>query len=243
MQVRDLHPWDVSPAEARQIQRELRGRLSLEDGIRPAEIRRVAGADNGYLRRGASTTAYAAVLVFSFPDLEVLETRVASCPVEFPYVPGLLSFREAPALLAAFGQLEIEPDVILFDAHGYAHPRRLGAASHLGLVLDRPSIGCAKSRLIGSYDEPGPELGARSPLVDRGEVVGAAVRTRLGRPPLFVSVGHRISLETAVEIALACCRNNHLMPEPTRLADRLVGQLTRAERERQGPEVREASEG
>lgn len=232
MEVEPLHLWDVSPQEAARIQRELRGQLSLSDGISLAGARTVAGADNGYLRRGASTTAYAAVVVLSFPDLDLLERQVAACPVEFPYVPGLLSFREAPALLAAFRNVEREPDVILFDAHGYAHPRRFGAASHLGLLLDKPSIGCAKRRLVGTLEEPGPEFGARSPLVDRGQLVGMAVRTRLGRPPLVVSIGHKMSLETAVEIALACCRENRFMPEPTRLADRLVREVTRAARER-----------
>lgn len=234
MNIHELHDWDVPPREARRIQRELRGRLVLTDAIRPEDVRFVAGADNGYARRGAQTTAYAAVLIFSFPDLELVETRTAACPVEFPYVPGLLSFREAPALLAAFRQVEQEPDVILFDAHGYAHPRRFGAASHLGLILDRPSIGCAKSRLIGRYEEPGPERGDRAPLVDRGEVVGAVVRTRTGRGPLFVSQGHKVGLETAVEIALACCRDNRFMPEPTRQADRRVEELTRAAKEAAG---------
>jgi deoxyribonuclease V len=235
MIIHDLHPWDVSPDEAKRIQRELRGRLSLVDAIKPSEIRTVAGADNGYLRRESTTTAYAAVLLFSFPDLELVETQTASCPVEFPYVPGLLSFREAPAILAAFRKLSRAPDVILFDAQGYAHPRRFGAASHLGLILDRPSIGCAKSRLIGRYEEPGPEFGARSPLLDRGEVVGAVVRTRPGRAPLFVSPGHKIGVETAVEIALACSRGAHQMPEPTRQADRMVKDLTRADRALQPP--------
>ena len=231
MNVQELHPWNVSPDEARRIQRELRGQLVLSDAIRPDQVRFVAGADNGYARRGAVTTAYAAVLVFSFPDLELVETQTAAVPVEFPYVPGLLSFREAPAILAAFRQVHHEPDVILFDAHGYAHPRRFGAASHLGLILDKPSIGCAKSRLVGRYDEPGPERGDRAPLIDRGEEIGAVVRTRLGRGPLFVSCGHKVSLDTAVDLALACCRDNRFMPEPTRLADRLVKGLTRAERD------------
>ena len=230
MEVHELHPWNVSPEEARQIQRDLRQRLSLVDTIAIPDIHHVAGVDNGYVRRGASTTAFAAVIVLTFPGHEVVETQVASCPVEFPYVPGLLSFREAPAMLAAFRQVESEPDVVLVDAHGYAHPRRLGAASHLGLLLGRPTIGCAKSRLVGHYEEPGPNHGDRAPLVDRGEQVGAVVRTRVGRGPLFVSPGNGVSISTAVEIALACCRDNAFMPEPTRLADRLVAQHTKAAR-------------
>jgi deoxyribonuclease V len=226
MQVAELHRWDMRPAEAVEIQRELRGRLRMYDGVELSAIRTVAGADNGYLRRESSTIAFAAVVVFSYPDLELLETQTASCPVEFPYVPGLLSFREGPALLSAFRKVEHEPDVILFDAQGYAHPRRFGAASHFGLILDRPSIGCAKSRLTGRYEEPGPEVGARSPLVDRGEVIGTVLRTRPSRSPLFVSVGHRISLPSAVELALACSRGKSIMPEPTRLADKLVRELS-----------------
>jgi deoxyribonuclease V len=169
--------------------------------------------------------------VLTFPGLEIIETQVASRPVTFPYVPGLLSFREGPALIDAFRQVQAEPDVVLFDAQGYAHPRRLGAASHLGLALERPAIGCAKSRLVGHYDEPGDAFGDRSMLVDGGEVIGAAVRTRPGRAPLFVSPGHHVSVDSAVEVALACCRNGRFMPEPTRLADRLVREAKLAVRD------------
>jgi deoxyribonuclease V len=228
MIVRELHRWDVSPGEARRIQEELRGQGRRDEPLELAAVRTVAGADLGYVRRGARTVACAAVLVFSFPELDLLETRTVQVGVEFPYVPGLLSFREGPPLLAAFRELETEPDVILFDAHGYAHPRRFGAASHLGLVLDRPSIGCAKSRLVGRYEEPKPSFGDRSELVDRGEVVGSVVRSSPRRRPLFVSVGHRLNLESAVQIALGCCRGASQMPEPTRQADRLVGEMTRA---------------
>jgi deoxyribonuclease V len=222
MHVREQHAWDVTPAEARQIQETLRGQLVLEDAVALTDIRHVAGADNGYARRGASTTAYACVVVLTYPALELVETRSASCPVTFPYVPGLLSFREGPAVLAAFRQLDIIPDVVLFDAQGIAHPRRFGAASHLGLLLDLPSVGCAKSRLVGRYAEPGPDFGDQAPLYDGDEVIGAVVRTRAGKAPLFVSQGHKVSLETAVALALACSRGKSIMPEPTRLADKLV---------------------
>ena len=218
MLIRHLHPWDVSPAEARSIQAELAGRLVLEDAFSLDDVRTVAGVDNSYVKHGGGTIAHAAVLVLSFPDLEVVETAVATRPVAFPYVPGLLSFREAPAVLAAYEQVKAEPDVILFDGQGYAHPRRFGLASHLGLVLDRPSIGCAKSRLVGRFEEPERVFGAQTPLVDRGEVVGAAVRTRPRHAPLFVSPGHKVSVETAVALALACCRDGGFMPLPTHLA-------------------------
>ena len=218
MRIRDLHLWDVSPAEARAIQAELAGRLLLEDALSLDDVTTVAGVDNGYVKQDGETIGHAAVVVLSFPDLEVVETSVATRPVTFPYVPGLLSFREAPTVLAACEQVKAEPDVILFDGQGYAHPRRFGLASHLGLVLDRPSIGCAKSRLVGRFEEPERVFGAQTPLVDRGEVVGAAVRTRPRHAPLFVSPGHKVSVETAVALALACCRDGAFMPLPTRLA-------------------------
>ncbi|MBV9282131.1 MAG: deoxyribonuclease V [Chloroflexi bacterium] len=227
MNVQDLHPWDVSPEEAKRIQSELRARVQLTDDARLRDIRLVAGVDNTYVRHDAGTTAYAVVVTLTFPSLDVVETAFASCPVAFPYVPGLLSFREAPAILAAFRRAAREPDVILFDGQGYAHFRRLGLASHLGVILDRPSIGCAKSRLVGRYQEPAREFGSATPLVDRGEEVGAAVRTRPSHAPLFVSPGHKVSIETAVRIVLACCRDNHFMPEPTRLAHELVTQHAR----------------
>jgi deoxyribonuclease V len=183
-------------------------------------VRIVAGVDASY-----KDVARAAVVALSFPALEVLETAVAVRAIPFPYVPGLLSFREAPAVLDALAKLRARPDVLIFDGQGLAHPRRLGLASHLGVYLDLPSVGCAKSRLVGRYEEPGPATGDRAPLVDRGEVVGVALRTKPRTKPLFVSVGHKIDLETAVALVLACLRGYRL-PEPTRLADRLAGERT-----------------
>jgi deoxyribonuclease V len=223
-----LHAWDVSPVEARRIQADLAARVDLTDAITLDAIETVAGVDNSYVTHDGKTTAGAVVIVLSFPAMEIVETAFAWQPIAFPYVPGLLSFREAPAVLAACADLTVEPDVFLFDGQGYAHPRRLGLASHLGLLLERPSIGCAKSRLVGEYAEPERVFGAHTPLVDRGEVVGAAVRTRPRHKPLFVSPGHRISVETAVAIALACCRDGAFLPEPTRLAHDLVTQQRRA---------------
>ena len=222
MRARDLHPWNVDPAEARAIQARLAGEIDLEDAHALDAVRSVAGIDNGYAKRGDETIAQAAVVVLSFPELEPIETTAASAPVAFPYVPGLLSFREAPAVLAACAEVRSEPDLLLFDGQGFAHPRRFGLASHLGLVLDRPSIGCAKSRLVGRWEEPERVVGAHTPLIDRGEVVGAAVRTRPRHAPLFVSPGHKISVETSVALALACCRDGAFMPVPTRLAHEAV---------------------
>jgi deoxyribonuclease V len=227
MQVRALHRWDVSPEEARAIQRDLADRLILEPAIVLDEVRLVAGVDDGYVRHESGETAFAAVVVLSFPDLTVVEEATASVPVTFPYVPGFLSFREAPAMLAAIEQLDREPDLWLVDGHGYAHPRRIGIASHLGLILDRPSAGCAKSRLVGRWEEPGQTIGEGSPIVDRGEVVGMAVRTRPGHAPLLVSPGHKLDVVGAVNAAFACCREGRFLPEPTRLAHELVTATTR----------------
>ena len=223
-----LHDWDVSPSEARRIQADLAGRVDLNDAIAIDSIEIVVGVDNTYVTRAGKTTAGAVVVALTFPAMEIMETVVAWQPIAFPYVPGLLSFREAPAVLAACADLRVEPDIFLFDGQGYAHPRRLGLASHLGLILERPTVGCAKSRLVGEYEEPERIFGAHTPLVDRGEVIGAAVRTRPRHKPLFVSPGHKISVETAVDVVLACCRNGAFLPEPTRLAHETVTRKRRA---------------
>jgi deoxyribonuclease V len=229
-----LHAWDVSPAEARRIQTDLAGRVDLTDAISLDAITLVAGIDNTYVTEAGKTTAGAVVVVLTFPDMEVIETAVTWQTIAFPYVPGLLSFREAPAVLAAYADLTAEPDVVLCDGQGYAHPRRFGLASHLGVILDRPTIGCAKSRLIGEYEEPERTFGHYTPLIHRGDVVGAAVRTRPRHKPLFVSPGHKVGVETAVEITLACCREGAFLPEPTRLAHELVTQERRARIDAQG---------
>lgn len=214
----DLHDWALSPREAIALQRRLAGEVVRADRFGP--VRRVAGVDVAYDRRGRSGVARAAVVVFSLPDLAPIESAAVTMPVEFPYVPGLLTFREAPAAIAALASLSQLPDVLLCDGQGLAHPRRLGFASHLGLFLDIPSVGVAKSVLVGDYAEPGPAKGDQSPLVDRGEVVGAALRSRTGVRPIFVSIGHRISLNSAIALVLRCTTRFRL-PEPTRAADRL----------------------
>jgi deoxyribonuclease V len=232
MQVRHPHAWNVTVDEARAIQRELAPRVDLTDSVSPASLRTVAGVDNGYVKSDTGFTGYAAAIGFAFPSLDRIETVFAELPVEFPYVPGFLTFREGPAMLDALARLADEPDVVLVDGHGYAHPRRFGIASHLGVVLDHPTIGCAKSVLVGRYDEPADVFGARTPLVDRGEVVGAVVRTRPGHAPLFVSPGHKVSVETAVAIVLACCRDGGYLPVPTQAAHDAVAEYTRPLRKR-----------
>jgi len=227
MNVRQLHPWNVEPRQAAAIQRSLRERLVLSDGLPARGIRLVAGADIALDPR--EKLGFGGVVVLSLPGLEEVERQTSVRPLSFPYVPGLLAFREAPVLLEAFERLRSEPDVLMFDAHGLAHPRRMGLACHLGLVLDRPSIGCAKSVLVGSHAELPPQAGAHVPLVHKGETVGAAVRTRDRVKPVYVSVGHRVSLPTAVELTLRCC-DGYRVPKPTREADRIVRQLRKEAR-------------
>lgn len=213
---RIFHPWNLDPAAAIALQRELAAKVIRKTAFGP--VTTIAGVDASY-RDGI---ARAAIVAFSFPDLDMLDFVIAERPVDYPYVPGLLSFREAPAVLDALEKLPLTPDLLIFDGHGIAHPRRFGIASHVGLLVDRPSIGCAKSRLIGQYDEPGRERGSYSYLRDDGEVIGAVVRTRTGVKPVFVSTGHRISLDAAVDVVLVCGRGYRL-PEPTRWADRIAG--------------------
>ena len=213
------HPWAVSPALARAMQSELAREVIRADRLGP--VRRVAGADIGFADGGRITRA--ALVVLDFPELTLRERVLVTRPTRFPYVPGLLSFREIPALLEALDALRTPPDLILCDGQGLAHPRRFGLACHLGVLTGLPSIGVAKSRLIGRYTEPGPARGDWSPLRDGDETIGAVLRTRARTRPLFVSIGHRISLPTAIDYVLACAPRYRL-PETTRAAHRLASQ-------------------
>ena len=179
--------------------------------------------------------ARGAVVVLRLPELTLVESTVAEERVEFPYVPGFLSFREAPLLLAAWERLSLTPDLVVVDAQGIAHPRRLGLASHLGLFLDVPTIGCAKSRLCGRHGDPGEDPGSSAPLMDNGEVIGAALRTKRGTKPVYVSIGHKVDLEAALHWVMACC-HGYRLPEPTRLAHlAAAGRLAAPVAEEQGP--------
>jgi deoxyribonuclease V len=212
------HGWDVSVEEAIALQRRLRGLVQQRNGFELEQVRTVAGVDASY----KDEVGRAAVVVCSFPDLTVLDQATATRTNVFPYVPGLLSFREMPQVLDALATLRVQPDVLMVDGQGYAHPRRFGIASHLGVYLDRPAIGIAKSRLVGTYTEPGPAVGDFTPLIDRGATIGAVLRTKPKTNPLFISVGHKIDLPTAIAVVLRCLRGYRL-PETTRLADRLAG--------------------
>lgn len=214
MHLHHEHPWDVTPTEAVAIQRDLAEHVRFEP--LPDTIDTVAGVDVSV--RGDRVRT--AIVVLQVDDLEVVDHVTWEGPVAFPYVPGLLSFREMPAVLPALDRLSVEPDVFILDAQGYAHPRRFGLACHLGVLLDRPAIGVAKTRLVGYHDMPGPEKGERAPLVHDGETVGSVVRTRTNVKPVFVSVGHRATLDDAVDLTLRCA-TKYKLPMPTHLAHRL----------------------
>jgi deoxyribonuclease V len=218
MQLAIKHPWNLATAAAIALQRDLAARVESEDRP-PPRIETVAGVDVGFEADG--TIARAAVAVLRLPDLSPVTTAIARRPVEFPYVPGLLSFRELPAVLDALRQLPELPDLILCDGQGRAHPRRFGIACHLGILLDCPTIGVGKTRLIGRHDEPGANRGDWVPLLDREEVIGAVLRTRPGVAPLFISSGHRVSLTSAITLTLACT-GRYRLPETTRAAHKLA---------------------
>ncbi|UCD77470.1 MAG: deoxyribonuclease V [Desulfobacterales bacterium] len=214
------HPWSLTPQDAAALQRQLAPRVLRQSSIDVEKIKTVAGVDTHY-RDGLAS---AAVVVVSIQNLETVDWVTSSERVNFPYVPGLLTFREGPAVVAALTKLTSQPDLLIFDGQGIAHPRRFGIASHIGLLLDRPSIGCAKSRLVGHHKEPGREKGKYTFLEDRDEAIGAVLRTRSDVKPVYVSIGHRIDLIDSIRIILKCCRRYRL-PEPIRRADRLARKI------------------
>jgi deoxyribonuclease V len=219
------HRWCVTPQQASVIQRRL---AALVNQVRLAgETRFVAGLDAAFSRD--DRRCLAAAVVWDMHERMIVEQQTAERPLTFPYVPGLLSFREGPAVLAALRKLRTAPDVLIYDGHGFAHPRRFGIACHIGVIINRPTIGCAKSRLIGWHREPRSQRGAVAPLLDDREVIGSVLRTQDGVRPVFVSVGHLINLRDAQRIVLACA-NRYRLPEPIRLADQLVGVAKRATR-------------
>lgn len=213
--------WPRTVAEAQRVQARLRRRL--REGGGPRRVRLVAGTDCAFSRDGRKI--FAGIVVVALPDLAPVASVSASGPVTFPYVPGYLSFREGPTVLRAAGRLRTRPDLWLFDGQGIAHPRGFGLAAHIGVLLDAPSVGCAKSRLVGSHLTPGPRRGDWMPLELDGRRVGVVLRTRDGVRPLYVSVGQRMRLSAARRWVLACCR--HRVPEPIRLAEHLVNSLKR----------------
>ena len=210
------HSWNLPPKKAIVLQKHLAHRVIRKSHINIRRVHTVAGIDTAY----RSDMACAAVVVLNFKNLETVEYRTAALPADFPYIPGLLSFREGPAIIKAMQRLKTLPDILLFDGQGIAHRRRFGIASHIGLLLDRPTIGCAKTKLVGRYKEPGQQRGDFTYLEDHGETIGAVVRTRTQVKPVFVSIGHRINLSESIELVLRTGQGLRL-PEPIRRADKL----------------------
>ena len=222
------HSWPHSPEAAIALQQQLRNQVRIQPLDRPAET--IAGCDISFNK--FEEIVYAGIVVLRLDTLETIAEATAITTTSFPYIPGLLSFREIPALLEAWAKLTILPDVVVFDGHGIAHPRRLGIASHAGLLLDRPTLGCGKSVLVGRYEEPAPERGAWSPMLHRGEVIGAALRTKNKVNPVYVSPGHLIDLQTSIDLMLRCDGGRrgfgYRIPETTRRAHNLVNTIRRA---------------
>jgi deoxyribonuclease V len=215
-----LHPWKVSPAEAIQIQEKLRKKLRFQ--APRTRLKTIAAGDVAYARGDDMT--YAAFLLFTYPDLTLLESASAKGHASFPYIPGLLTFREAPVLLKAYSRLKARPDLILIDGQGIAHPRFMGIAAHIGLILNLPTIGCAKSRLIGTHEELAPDRGKVVPLLVGDRTAGMVLRTREGVKPVYVSPGHKMDMETSVKVVLSLCRG-YRIPEPLRQAHIFVSKL------------------
>ncbi|MAS35945.1 MAG: deoxyribonuclease V [Anaerolineaceae bacterium] len=220
MNIHHLHDWNITPDRAIALQRDMAANIITDQPLQLNSIQRVAGVDVSV----KNNMSQAAIVVLSYPDMEIIETVRAQAPTPFPYIPGLLSFREGPVLEEAFRHLEHEPDVFIFDGMGIMHPRHLGIAAHMGLWLDKPTIGCGKNKLVGHYEEPGPEKGARSPLYYKGQQLGVVLRTRDNVKPVFISVGHRGELQSAIDLVLSCT-TRYRLPDPIRAAHNAAGKF------------------
>ena len=220
MRIKKLHGWNLSYTQAQELQKKLACKVRLTPLKNPPKL--ISGLDCALSKDGQKIIACAVVV--KVPGLELIETKTAKQKVGFPYIPGLLSFREAPVCIAAVEKLKSEPDLFLIDGQGIAHRRRLGLAAHLGLFFDKPTIGCAKSRLTGSFEEPSGQKGSYSQLKDKEDIIGAVVRTRTDVKPVFVSVGNKCTLSDAIRHTLGCT-TKYRLPEPTRLAHQLVSKL------------------
>ncbi len=219
MHINPLHDWNLAPQAAIALQKDLASQL-IDTPLDLAAIRQVAGVDVSV----KNNVSQAAVVVLTYPDLQLVETVRATLPTTYPYIPGLLTFREGEVLVEAFKQLQHEPDVFIFDGMGRIHPRRMGIAAHLGLWLDKPTIGCGKTHFIGTYAEPNAAAGSYSPLMDGDEQIGVVLRTRTGIKPIYISAGHRMDLSSAVALALACT-TQYRLPQPIRQAHNAAGQF------------------
>lgn len=217
MKISQRHAWALTVNEAIAVQEQLRAEVVTTDSLEPVQY--VAGVDMSFEANG--TISRAAVAVLSFPDLQLQESAIARRPKSFPYIPGFLSFREIPAVLDALEKISITPHLILCDGQGLAHPRRFGIACHLGVIIDLPTIGVAKSLFVGKHQEVSEQRGSWQPLTDRGETIGAVLRTRSKTKPLYISISHKVSLPTAIDYVLQCTPK-HRLPETTRIADKLA---------------------
>ncbi|MBP6821928.1 MAG: deoxyribonuclease V [Acidobacteria bacterium] len=217
-----LNSWNLTPKEAVEAQKEWRSLVRIEPLTR--EVKTIAGADISFSK--FSEVIYSGIVVLSLPDLQIVETASVRSTAKFPYVPGLLSFRETPSFLECWEKLKTKPDVLMLDGQGLAHPRRFGIACHIGLLLDLPTIGCAKSILVGKHEELGLEAGSNVPLIDKNEIVGVALRTKNKVAPVYISAGHLMDLTSAVDLTLRSV-TKYRQPEPTRQAHLLVNQLRR----------------
>jgi deoxyribonuclease V len=218
MRIQHRHDWNLKPEAAIALQKQMAAEVITDQPLNLDAIRTVAGVDVSV----KDDISQAAVVVLTYPALQVIETVRAQMPTPFPYIPGLLSFREGPVLEHAFEQLQHEPDVFIFDGMGIMHPRRLGIAAHMGLWLDRPTIGCGKTWLVGNFAPPDTAQGARSPVTHRGDVLGVVLRTRTNVKPVFISVGHKADLDSAITLTLNCI-TRYRLPEPIRQAHRAAG--------------------
>ena len=225
MKTEKPHDWNLSYKEAIEIQRQLASQVQFVGMKKKPKI--IAGLDCAFSKDGKRI--FAAAVIIDLSDFSITETVTASRTLDFPYIPGLLSFREAPACIDVIEKLKASPDCFIIDGQGIAHPRRLGIASHIGLLIDKPTIGCAKSRLIGTFKEPGGKKGSFSPLVDSNEEIGVVLRTRTDVKPVYVSVGHKCTLDDAISVVLQCT-TKYRLPEPSRLAHQLVGQAKLGQR-------------
>ncbi len=219
-----MHKWNLSPTEAIALQKQLQNQVKLEPLAQ--EIQYIGGADISFNR--GENTVYAGIVVLSLPDLKVVEQALMVDTITFPYIPGLLSFRETPTLLKVWDKLNLKPDVLVLDGHGIAHSRRLGVASHFGLWIDKPTIGCAKKIFVGTHEELGLAKGSVAYMHDKGEVIGAAVRTRKKVKPVYISAGHKITLNDALQL-MEKCHGKYRIPEPTRQAHLVVNELRRGD--------------
>ncbi|HVU11724.1 MAG TPA: deoxyribonuclease V [Phototrophicaceae bacterium] len=226
MHITHLHDWNISASEAIALQKQMTAQIDYHHPIDIRSVKTVAGVDVSVKPDPATgkDMSQAAVVVLSFPDMQVIETSLATMPTPFPYIPGLLSFREGPVLEIAFQKLQTEPDVLIFDGMGRAHPRRIGIASHMGLWLQKPTIGCGKTLFVGHFQEPGNERGDFSNLIDKDEVIGGVLRTRPNVKPVFISVGHLADLPTALKFVMLCT-SKYRLPDPIRAAHNAAGEM------------------